>query len=114
MQPILYLLKPGFYDGPGDPYYCPYCMIFEGVLKTYPQLKDRLKVCYVSFEKPRKEIIDLIGEENQSCPVIIFDHPLDPSIPFQAKKYGDKFFLNEPEEIGLYLSKEFKIPRPHF
>ncbi|QSR88101.1 DUF3088 domain-containing protein [Methylacidiphilum caldifontis] len=114
MKPILFLLKPGFYDGLGDPFYCPYCMIFEGVLKVYPQLTQELEVRHVDFVKPRHQIIELIGEENQSCPVILFDKTPSFSLPFKVHQYGNRFFLNEPEEIALYLSKVYKIPRAHF
>lgn len=114
MNPLLFLLKPGFYDGPGNPYYCPYCMMFEGVLKVYSQLTHQLELRYVDFKKPRQEIVDLIGEENQSCPVIVFDQSYASLLPFKANRYGDRLFLNEPEEIGLFLSRVFQLPRPHF
>lgn len=114
MKDTLFLLNPGFTDGEGAPYYCPYCAIFEGLLHLYPQLASQIDVRRVAFPKPRSEIVSLLGEEHQSCPVLVLSRPVvKPADNLQIKKAGDLCYIDEPEGIGNYLSKAFGIPRPH-
>jgi hypothetical protein len=114
MKDTLFLLAPGFRDGDGAPYYCPYCTIFEGLLHLYPQLETQIDVRRVDFAKPRPEIVELLGAENQSCPVLVVNHPVvDPPENCRMKTVGNLHFFDEPEEIGNYLSQTYGIPRPH-
>lgn len=114
MKDTLFLLTPGFRDGDGLPYYCPYCTIFEGLLHLYPHLVSQIEVRRVAFPKPRAEIVSLVGPEHQSCPVLVVgeammnsgNHP-------QFKTVGNLSFIDEPEDIGNYLSLTYGIPRPH-
>jgi hypothetical protein len=55
-------------------------------------------VKYVNFARPRNPIIELIGEENQSCPVLILDNGT---------------FINDPEKIINHLIEFHKIGRQH-
>jgi hypothetical protein len=111
MKDILFLLTPGFSDGDGPPYYCPHCTIFEGLLHLYPDLVSQIDVRRVAFPRPRAEIVSLLGPENQSCPVLVFGDPL--KNPGNFKTFGEFRFIDEPEEIGNYLSQTYGIPRPH-
>lgn len=97
----LFLIKPGF----GDPrrnsakhYFCPPCTMLEGVLSFYPELREKLDVIYVDFERPRQAIVDLIGEEHQSCPVLILE---------------DGTFINDPDFITDHLAKKYGVPYAH-
>ena len=97
----LFLIKPNFQDttrGTGKKYFCPPCTLLEGVLSFYPELREKIEVNYVDFTRPRQTIIDLIGEENQSCPVLIL---------------GDGTFINDPDFITDYLAKKYGIGYGH-
>ena len=97
----LFLLKPDFQDinrSAENKYFCPPCTLIEGLLSFYPRLRNELEVHYVDFVRPRPAIIDLIGEANQSCPVLIL---------------SDGSFINEPDEIIRYLTKNYRIAQPH-
>ena len=97
----LFLLKPDFQDvnrNAESRYFCPPCALIEGVLSFYPQLRNELEVTYVDFVRPRQAIIDLIGEENQGCPVLILE---------------DGSFLNETDAIIQHLNKKYKIGQAH-
>lgn len=114
----LFLIKPDFIDKNADneglKYYCPQCAVFEGVLKYYPQLEKQIEIHRVNFERPRQEIIDLIGMENQSCPVLIIDKTGDNNADTSYfNSYGDKLFVNTVELIALYLSESFGIGNLH-
>ena len=97
----LFLLKPNFEDperGTGKKYFCPPCTLMEGILSFYPELREKLEVHYVNYARPRQPIIDLIGEENQSCPVLI--HP-------------DGTFIKDHDLILNYLAKKYGIGHAH-
>lgn len=97
----LFLLKPDFQDinqSAENNYFCPPCTLIEGLLSFYPRLRNELEVHYVDFERPRPAIVDLIGEANQSCPVLVL---------------GDGTFINEPDDIIQYLSENHQIAKPH-
>lgn len=66
---LLFVLKEKFEDGPGQFFYCPHCAEIMGLLAYFPQLRHQLDVRYVDFPKPRKDLVELIGEPNQNCPI---------------------------------------------
>jgi hypothetical protein len=97
----LFLLKADFQDlnrADGKNYYCPDCAILEGLLSHYPRLRAELEVNYVDFVRPRKLLVDLIGEANQSCPVLVLEN-------------GS--FINDPDEIRKHLTETFHIGHSH-
>jgi hypothetical protein len=114
MRDHLFLLKPGFEDGDdGKRYYCPHSAQVEGVLSFYPILRMEMDVTYVKFPRPRQPIVDLIGEENQSAPVLVIGDA--GTIPKQLKASvakGRSFFSGE-EAIAEYLASRYGIGWPH-
>lgn len=97
----LFLLNPDFQDiscSADAKYFCPPCALIEGVLSFYPRLRNELEITYVDFVRPRPAIIGLIGEANQSCPVLILE---------------DGSFLNEPDEIIEHLAENHQIGHAH-
>jgi hypothetical protein len=113
MKDVLFLLSSGFTDGEGAPYYCPNCVIFEGLLHLYPELASQLIVRRVDFQRPRPEIVSLLGEENQSCPVLLINRPSQDLGGLSLKQAGTRLFIDDPQEIGNYLASAYGIPRPH-
>ena len=67
----LYLLKPAFYDGDQGPFFCPGCVEVFGVLESHPPLKETVEIHFVDFARPRLELVPLLGEAHQSCPVLV-------------------------------------------
>jgi len=97
----LFLLKVDFQDinrNPEAKYFCPECAPVEGLLSYYPRLRNELEVVYVDFARPRKVLVDLLGEENQSCPVLVLE---------------DGTFVNEVEKIYDYLTDYHGIGHCH-
>jgi len=97
----LFLLKADFKDASRDDgkrYFCPDCVLIEGLLSYYPRLLNELEVKYVNFARPRNVLIDLIGEANQSCPVLVLE---------------DGTFINETNEIIRHLSENHQIGVSH-
>jgi hypothetical protein len=111
---ILFLLKPDFADGPGAPWYCPECAQIEGMLHYYPRLRHHLDIRYVDFPRPRREIVALVGEENQSCPVLILAGAPPAGVTgVTVGTFGGRHFVPGAEAIGHYLSQTHGVGRPH-
>ena len=110
---ILFLLKPGFYDGEAGPFFCPHSAALEGLLTYVPEIESNVDVRRIDFPRPRQEIIDLLGEENQLTPVLIVDENTksDPQAQVSTAT-GRSFFLGE---IGIskFLHRELGIIKPH-
>jgi hypothetical protein len=118
MKPQLFLLNPNFIDSKvdnlGQLYYCPQCATVEGILTYYPELRDKLNIQYVDFSRPRPTIIELLGSENQSCPVLVIPIESASSFEFENfKSYGNYLFADTPETIASYFSKGFQVGMLH-
>jgi hypothetical protein len=114
MKPILFLLKPDFVDPKvqdGQLFYCPHSAMVEGILNYYPQLKDLLDTRYVSFQRPRVPIIELLGENNQLCPVLIVDGKTTDADHFM--KFKDFLFTNDKMVISTFFSVKFGVGTWH-
>jgi hypothetical protein len=97
----LFLLKADFKDesrGDGKRYFCPDCVLIEGLLSYYPRLAKELEVKYVNFARPRQVLVDLLGEGNQSCPVLVLE---------------DGTFINETAGIIQHLIEYHQIGHSH-
>ena len=110
----LFLLKHDFTDNNSDKdgkkYYCPNCAMIEGIIKYYPQLEKMIEIHRVDFKRPRIEIIDLIGTENQSCPVLIIDNSnLNSDFRSYFTPFGDKLFVNSTDLIARYFTEKFGV-----
>ena len=114
----LFLLKPGFTDKNIDDhtkFYCPDCAMIQGIISLYPKLKELIEIIYVDFERPRKKLIEYVGEENQGCPcLVISKQEINGNINTSYfKNYSDYLFINSTAEIAQYLSDKFGIGVPH-
>ncbi|MFO0012058.1 MAG: DUF3088 family protein [Planctomycetota bacterium] len=111
---ILFLLKQDFVDGAGAPYYCPDCAQITGVLDYFSKLRYELDIRYVDFARPRKDIVAILSEQHQGCPVLILDQPP----PMDALAYitghvNGKNFISGAKAIGNYWSYKYGVSRPH-
>jgi hypothetical protein len=77
MKPVLFLIRPDSRSDRPEGWYCPDCALVEGVLGYYPQLRDALDIRPVDFDKPRAEIVALLGEGFQDCPCLLLDPAFD-------------------------------------
>ena len=110
---ILFLLKPGFTDPalPGQDFYCWSCALMEGVLASFPALGASLDVRRISFPRPREEVIALVGEANQSLPLLVLADDAPASLP--AKTHEGRRFANGNMEILDLLHRRHGFPPPH-
>lgn len=112
-QDTLYLIRPDFPDN-GKTYYCPGCAEMLGLLEFYPALKQRLEIRWVDFARPRPELVTLLGEENQSCPVLVLaSGPPDLPAHLKVQHANGHAFVADAREIGEYLAHVHGIGWPH-
>ena len=109
----LFLLKPDFEDPayPDQRFYCWHCALLEGVLASFPWLNDRIDVDRIDWPRPRHAVIERVGEQNQSLPLLILssDAPDD----FATGVHGSVRFVSGKDEILSVLSRRHGVPDPH-
>jgi Protein of unknown function (DUF3088) len=110
----LYLLKPDFVDNSNGPYFCSGCAQMLGLLEFYPALKPQIEVRWLDFARPRPELIDLLGQENQSCPVLALKES-PKGLPSNLAVHQAKgcSFVEGADEIATYLAHVHGIGIPH-
>lgn len=112
MKDRLYLLTPGFQMVDGGPFFCADCALVEGMLSFIPQLRDRVDVHYVNYERPRPKIVAELGPDHQSSPTLVLAG--QPAADTQTKEANGKHFIDDAREICDYLARAHVVARPHF
>lgn len=109
----LYLLRPGFMNAGIGPLYCSDSAPVEGVLSFFPSLRTLIDVHYIEFARPRSVLVDALGEEHQSVPVLVLapGRALKDDMP-EVKKARGRSFLNDEKSIRRYLSLQYGLPTP--
>jgi Protein of unknown function (DUF3088) len=95
----------------GRRFYCWHCVLLEGVLATFPHLNDALYVQRIPWARPGKELIDLLGPDNQELPVLIF--AADALTEIKTREANGRRFVAGKDEILHTLSVRYGIPEPH-
>lgn len=115
----LFLLTPGFTDSARDSesktYYCPDCAFLEGVLACCPELRTQLDIRYVAYPRPRREIVQLVGEAHQGCPNLVLDaanHRFVDEAKFY--RFGDRLHSTDTKVIVNYLTARYGAMVAHF
>jgi len=108
----LFIIAAPFVDAALDgTWFCTACATMEGALLANPEWAARIEVRRSAFPRPRSEIIALIGEGNQSMPVLVLAAGSTP--PADAKEFEGVFFLDEPKPITRYLAAAYGGAGPH-
>jgi hypothetical protein len=109
----LYLLKHDFLDD-GKTYYCPGCAELIGLMEIYPVLKKHIEIHFTDFPRPRPALLNLLGEANQSCPVLVLvNEPKDAPASLAIQKSHGHAFVANAREIGEYFAYAYGIAIPH-
>ncbi len=108
----LFIIAAPFVDAALDgTWFCTACATMEGALLANPEWASRIDVRRSDFPRPRREIIALIGEANQSMPVLVLAAGSTPSA--DAKEHEGVFFLDDPKPITRYLAAAYGGAGPH-
>lgn len=110
----LYLLRPDFLDAGTNPYFCPGCAEMVGLLEFYPVLKKQVDVHYVDFPRPRSELVPLLGEDNQGCPVLVLNL-VPPDLPTHVavRRANGHAFIEGSRDIAEYFAHVYGTGIPH-
>lgn len=109
----LFLLRPGFEDPayPDQLFYCWHCALIEGVLASFPELAARLDVERIAWPRPRSALIEIVGEENQSVPLLILAN--GSSSQYRTGRFNGRSFIADKDAILAALSERHGFPDPH-
>jgi len=108
----LFIIKAPFEDAAlQGTWFCTACATMEGALLANPHWATHIDVKRLPFPRPRHDVITLIGEENQSLPVLVLADASTP--PEGAKEFEGRFFLDEPKPITRYLAAAHGGAGPH-
>jgi hypothetical protein len=111
---VLFVLRPGFTDR-GARWFCPYSAQVIGFLSYYPEVRDSLEVREIDFPRPRRAVVELVGEEHQSAPLLVLaSSAAPPAIDGVAigEANGHRF-VEKTIEILRYLAATRGLPAPH-
>ncbi|MFD2179009.1 DUF3088 family protein [Veronia pacifica] len=116
MNTILFLLKRDFTDeeqGKGK-FFCPFCLKVEGLMAMFPEIRHAIEVRYVDFDKPRANLADFVGSDNQSCPHLIFPDGDDQwSGKYSLKSEMGIVHIDRTSYILNYFIDRFDLPSAH-
>lgn len=108
----LFILRAPFEDPELEgTWFCTSCATMEGVLRANPQWARAIDVQRSAYSRPRHEVIALLGEENQSLPVLVLADGSTP--PDGAKEFEGRYFIDEPKPITRYLAAIYGGAGPH-
>lgn len=109
----LFLVQPGFADPdyPDQLFYCWHCALMEGVLASFPNLADHLDVQRVAWPRPRDAVIELVGEANQSLPLLVLAQGANSR--HQTGLHEGRGFIAGNDKILAAMSERHGFPDPH-
>lgn len=113
MRDTLYVLRPGFSDK-GEIWFCPFSAQVSGMLTYYPQIRATLDVVELDFGKPRYPVATMLGQDNQSLPVLVLGDDSTWSVKnVHVDQAGGRRFVSKTIEIMRYLAATRGVPGPH-
>jgi hypothetical protein len=112
VKDTLFLLKPGFSNAGLGPLYCGDSVSVEGMLSFFPDLREKVDVRYIEFARPRRDLVDRLGEDNQSVPVLVLaEGEAIKDAGILAQTSGKARFLADERLIRRYLSVQYDLPQ---
>jgi hypothetical protein len=107
----LYLMKPNFMNAGLGPFYCGDSVSVEGLLSFFPELREKIDISYVDFPRPRQTLVDAIGENQQSVPVLILKADAPDISEVDTRTANGHRFIDNEKGIREYLSIVCGLPR---
>ena len=120
MADRLFLIEPGFEDPAcsasapaedGTLYHCPECLPLEGLIALYPQVFADLDVVRVPYQRPRHDVVEIFGEENQGLPKLLLDDR--ESTDSDSVAHPSSSVVEGLDAIVKTLCQRYDLPTPH-
>ena len=112
MKDTLFLLTPNFIDN-GSVYFCPFSAQVIGFLTYYPNIRDTVNVVELGFNKPRKPLADLLGEQHQAAPMLVLGGAPVPVPGVTIAETNGHMYVEKTIQILKYLAATRSVPMPH-
>ncbi len=111
---VLFVLRPSFSDR-GAVWFCPYSAQVMGFLSYYPEVRQTVELRELDFPRPRRPMVELVGEEHQSAPLLVLAEGGEPAeVPdVTIGRAGGRAFVEKTIEILRYLAATRGLPAPH-
>jgi hypothetical protein len=74
-------------------------------------LAQKIDVERIEWPRPRQSVIALVGEQNQSLPLLVLAE--GNGSPHQTGTYEGRAFISEKDKILAALSERHNFPLPH-
>lgn len=85
-----------------------------GLLELYPAIKEHIETRHLNFPRPHPELVELLGDKNQGCPVLVLkDAPTGLSTSTPVRQAKGHWFIEGADEIAGYLAHVHGIGIPH-
>lgn len=81
------------------------------MLASFPALAAKLDVERIAWPQPRQPVIALVGEENQSLPLLVLADGT--TSPHQTGSRHGRAFIADKDAILAALSERHGFPDPH-
>jgi hypothetical protein len=108
----LLIIKAPFEDPALDgTWFCASCATMEGALLANPHWGAHIDVRRMPFPRPRRDMIALVGEENQSMPALVLAD--GSNAPNDARDFEGRRFITDPKAITRYLAAAYGGAGPH-
>lgn len=106
----LLLLQQGFEAAghPGKRFFCWHCALLDGLLVAFPELARQIDVERLEWPRPRRRVISLVGEENQSLPLLTLAD--GETSPHQTGVREGRAFISDKDKILAALSDRHGFP----
>ena len=108
----LFMLIPWMEEEAG-PFYCPDCGVVEGFLHYSPKVRDEIDIVHVDFPRPRNQIVELLGQENQNSPALVLAEGAEPPAGAKQSMSTGKWFIDDGLMIATYLAELYGGVLPH-
>jgi len=112
MKDTLFVYRPGFADG-GARWFCPYSAQVIGMLTYFPALRETLELVELGYEKPRRPLADLLGEQHQAAPMLVLGSDTFTVPDVHIDEANGRKYVAKTLEILRYLAATRGLPLPH-
>ncbi|WP_027441625.1 DUF3088 family protein [Ponticaulis koreensis] len=110
---VLFILQTDYADPAHGHavFYCEHCVLLEGVLAAFPKLAERIEVRRLKWPRPRTDVLDLLGEDNQNLPALVLYGEVEDGLP--VNEANGLHFVNEKDDLLEVMARRYGISRPH-
>ena len=102
------------FEDEGTRWFCPYSAQVTGYLAYFPAVRGTLELVELDFQRPRRALAALVGEENQAAPCLVLGAASKGAVAgVTIEEHHGQRFVTRTIEILRYLAATRGTPPPH-